>query len=153
MPLADGRAWTFAISAVDSSIPQGVCPVTTATVDGMAPAPNGGSGWNYQPACAETIDHYTMVQNGDDILAYKNGMGQPIEYMKTPIAEGATFSYYVWRKAPATTVPAGTFDDCWRRELLDGGPNEFVIFCRGVGPVQTESASTNVRTLLTSKNF
>lgn len=151
MPLADGRSWTFALSAVDDSESAGECPSTTATVDGMAPAPNG-SGWSYQPACAPIGDRYTMVQDGDDIVAYRNQLPPGIEYMKAPIAEGVSWANYVWRAVGTMAVPAGTFDDCWRRSD-QGMKSEFAVFCRGVGIVHTESVETNVRTLLTSKNF
>jgi hypothetical protein len=152
MPLAEGRSWTFEVSAVDPAMPQGTCPNATAIVEGMAPAPGGGTGFKYRPACVSPDIFYTMIQNGDDIAAYRNGSGASIEYMKTPVSEGANWSLYVWHQATEQTVPAGTFSDCWRRELVSDA-NDYVIFCRGIGPVRTESAILNVRTLLVSKNF
>ena len=49
-------------------------------------------------------------------------------------------------------MPAGTFDDCWRREWVDT-PAEYVTYCRGIGLVDSESPNRNQRVQLVAKNF
>jgi hypothetical protein len=148
MPFAEGRSWTFEFSAAEGSEPA-PCPNPTSMVSGTGETP-AGPGWRYSPACVPGT--YLMAQNNDDIMAYQEGTITGIEYMKEPVEEGASWFMYVWREAGQVMVPAGAFDDCWRREAI-ADSNQYVVFCRGVGLVESRSSSPNLRTLLVSKSF
>jgi hypothetical protein len=149
MPFEDGRAWTFEISAVTGSVP-GDCPDNTGSVTGKMAAPDGSAGWYYHPACVG--GDYVMVQDRDNVTAYPSGSEPGIEYMKMPVEDGATWANYVWRDAGPMSVPAGTFESCWRREIV-GSSDEYTVFCRAVGLVQSHSLLTNLHTELESRNF
>jgi hypothetical protein len=45
------------------------------------------------------------------------------------------------------SVPAGDFDDCWRRELV--GSMTYTVFCPGVGPVRTYAPEGYYESVLT----
>jgi hypothetical protein len=119
-------------------------------VVGRAATPEG-DGWLYDPTC-ET-QRFILVQNGDDITGYSENLTQRIEYMKTPVADGATWSSYRWQSVGSITVPAGTFQNCWRRVLVTATAEDYVEFCRGVGLVRLYGVAANRKLELANKNF
>jgi hypothetical protein len=81
--------------------------------------------------------------------------GQYIPQLAAPVAEGAKFQSIsgtsTWHKEGTVTVPAGTFQNCWRST----SGNTFVIYCPGVGTVHIHEDHGNgvIDALLKSKNY
>jgi hypothetical protein len=150
MPLEAGRAWSFTVAAIDAAQPFTACPDAESAVVGRASTPDG-EGWLYDPAC-ET-QRFILLQNGDDIVAFSETLTTRIEYMKTPVEDGAGWASYRWQSVGAITVPAGTFQDCWRRILVDAAQEDYIEFCRGIGLVRLHSLVVNRELSLVSRNF
>jgi hypothetical protein len=62
-----------------------------------------------------------------------------------------------WHSAGTVSVPAGSFDDCWRVDQVGtNNDNSTFTYCRGVGLVaeHTDDGSGNgADVVLTSKSF
>lgn len=150
LPLEANRTWTLVASAIDATLPVTTCADPQSTVVGRAATPEG-DGWLYDPTCG--TERFIMVQNGDDITAFSEDLTQRIEYMKTPVVDGATWSSYRWQSVGSVTVPAGTFQDCWRRIAVTATQEDWVEFCRGVGLVRLYGVGSNRKLELVNKNF
>jgi len=55
----------------------------------------------------------------------------------TIVSSGAPGDYR-WVATGEVTVPAGTFQNCWTRQLLPEEPTSIRTYCPGVGPVREE---------------
>ncbi len=63
---------------------------------------------------------------------------------------------YTWHRAGDTTVPAGTFGECWIAETMPNGGDEQFTYCRAVGLVaidNTNAGGTVTKTVLMTKSF
>jgi hypothetical protein len=149
MPLAAGRVWSFEAIVIDTTRPSAACDDLESAVVGRAQTPEG-EGWLYDPVCGPR--RYIMLQTGDSIAAYSEDLSQRVDYMVTPVAEGTTWDDFAWQAVGSTTVPAGTFDDCWRR-LYTPLTTEWIEFCRGVGLVRLSSGEDNRVLELIDVNF
>jgi hypothetical protein len=81
--------------------------------------------------------------------------GQYVPQIAEPVAEGAKFASIsgttTWHAEGAVTVPAGTFQNCWRAAT----GSTFVIYCPGAGTVHLHEDTGNgvIDAVLQSKNF
>lgn len=81
--------------------------------------------------------------------------GEYIPQLAEPVAEGAKFKSIsgttTWHAEGAVTVPAGTFQNCWR--AATGAT--FVIYCPGAGTVHIHEDNGNgvIDAVLQSKSF
>jgi len=105
---------------------------------------------------------------GDDDVVQRYGF-DPTWYptLKGPAVTGTSWTYIMngtrtsaWTAVPTITVPAGTFNDCWRVDTTDAtmriGDVNYLVMCRGVGHVKTSQRSWNGYVLeyeLVAKNF
>ena len=96
---------------------------------------------------------------GDDIWTYPNANHLPTErfqYARAPVQEGASWmansETFTWHDAGAVQTPAGRFERCWQRSA-QSSPDAYIILCRGVGLVVSQSPSSNYRIELLTKNF
>lgn len=65
------------------------------------------------------------------------------------------FSTMTWHHEGTVTVPAGTFEGCWRA-VQNVNYTSWIIYCPGVGPVHMYYKDTSglvLEALLISKNF
>jgi len=133
-PLAVGRSWTYEVGAVGAGA---VCAPGTYSEEVLGTTSVGGreafevAGW-----CSAVGTNY-LASDGDKVEVYYNGGW--IVVLDTPVEEGHTWTstgpvVYTWKQEGAVTVPAGTFDDCWRREQ-QVSYTAYTIYCRGVGAV------------------
>jgi hypothetical protein len=81
--------------------------------------------------------------------------GTYISQLAEPVADGKTFQGLsgatTWHKEPLVTVPAGTFQNCWR--AVSG--STYVIYCPGAGTVHIHEDYGNgvIDAQLKTKNF
>ncbi len=159
-PAEVGRTWTYVGSDSSGSIPNTYTFTikSKGTVDGRAAFTAGES----YPSATDT---YIEV-NGDDVLFTYGNLGTWYPLMKSPVAEGASWTYELggtrtqtWHSAGTQTVLAGTFSDCWRIDTRTTtmGPSDesYSIWCRGVGNVRsvTDFGSYQSKYELKKKNF
>ena len=100
--------------------------------------------------CAGAEASYYAV-DGDVVQV--DYQGTWILALDAPVEEGHTWSNgsstFTWHKEPHVTVPAGTFDNCWRA-TQNVSYEAYTIFCRGVGPVHWYS---RMRTATASRPY
>jgi hypothetical protein len=157
LPLASGRSWTFAVSAVGGAGGAGstcAAGVQTARVLSVS-TESGQPAYAYHPICSDS--DFVLVGAGDKLLAHPTTALDPsFTYLDTPVAEGHTWQdaagrTLTWHDVGAVTVAAGTYADCWDRQLTSPTENGAVTFCRGVGQVRYSFSTYTAE--LQSKNF
>lgn len=132
-PIEVGRTWTYDVTIL-GTYPLCRAGVNTARVLGQK-AMAGKQGLQVQSFCPGAGTSSYAV-DGDRVEVYYGGAW--VLSLDAPVADGHTWSdgvvTYVWEKVGKLTVPAGTFDDCWKARP-QVGPS-YTTFCRGVGPVR-----------------
>jgi hypothetical protein len=153
-PISLGHAWTYDVTEL-GSFP--LCPSGTRTgkvlSEGMV---DGKDAFQTTSLCAGFQASYYAV-DGDVVQV--DYQGTWLLALDAPVQEGHTWSNgsstFTWHKEPTVTVPAGTFDQCWRA-TQNVDYDAYTIFCRGVGPVHWHSADLNgdgFDAILTAKSF
>jgi hypothetical protein len=101
-------------------------------------------GWG-QPA--------SRLRIGEDGQSVDRYYGDWFILIDTPVEEGHSWpcehGECAWETAGTVNVPAGTFDDCWRRVPVT--PDEYAftdIYCRGVGVVESRIENNYTATLV-----
>jgi len=66
------------------------------------------------------------------------------QLMACPVANGVTWNAgydtnWIWEDVGTVTVPAGTFENCWRKNWSVDKKSLFEIWCKGVGKVRNEN--------------
>ena len=155
LPAASGRMWTYQVSAVGGG---SVCAPGThsdqilgeETIDGRNAFEV--SGW------CSAVGTTLIAVDGDKAEArYQGGW---IVVLDVPVQDGHTWTStgpvsYTWRDHGTVTVPAGTFDDCWKRDQ-NVSYTAYTIYCRGVGATVDYSedlAGNGWHAQLTATNF
>lgn len=69
-----------------------------------------------------------------------DGMPRWRRHLENPVVENMEWTTHFdivfrWTPQGAISVPAGDFDNCWRREVV--GTMTYTVYCPGVGPVRT----------------
>jgi hypothetical protein len=139
LPLASGRRWTFKVSGVGDASAQ--CPpgMTTATVLSES-TESGQPAFAYHPICSDA--DFVLVGAGDKLQAHPlTALDPSFVYLDTPVEEGHSWQdaagrTLTWHRTGTVTVPAGTYTDCWDRQLASPAENGAVTFCRGIGQVR-----------------
>jgi hypothetical protein len=146
-PAVVGHSWTFQIS---SDFPE--CSGTkTGSVLQAQKVDGRDAVWissycDGQPPAAVSVS----TKSADVDL-----QGNYVPQLAEPVAEGAKFQSIegttTWHKEGTVSVPAGTFQNCWR--AISGG--SFVIYCPGAGTVHIHEDHGNgvIDAVLKSKNF
>lgn len=113
----------------------------------------------FQPLCSVVVD---LLQDGDRIFAYlPDSFETPTLAVDEPVEDGHSWEartgiQFYWEDAGTVQVPAGTFQDCWRRRELPGGEITipgYVTYCRGIGAVEISDPDDGYEAELVSKNF
>jgi hypothetical protein len=161
LPLEVGRTWVYRQSAIDPMQPITGCLNTlegSVTKRATVAAEPGKSGYDYHPSCISGFSVYVFI-DGDDIRGYGSGdaSSTPFRYASPPVEDGSSWYSprdqltFTWRDAGILTVPAGTFDRCWRR--VPSGSADYIVVCRGVGLVRSYVSEDNYMLDLAQKNF
>ena len=155
LPLAAGRSWTFLVVATGDG-GASACALGTQTSSVLSEGTeNNLPSFVYDPLCAG--DDVVLLGGGDRLQAHPTNAVDPLYvYLDTPIEEGHSWQdvagrTLTWHDAGTVTVPAGTFTDCWDRQLTSNGENSAITFCRGVG--QVRHAFPTYTAELRSKSF
>ncbi len=139
-PAALGYEWTYATTYTGSAPQTQTTRVTgRQTVDGR-------DAWVIETTWSTSLVRRFAAIDGDDVVMSDTGQGDWFPHLKTPIAEGASWTYWyagdrrqTWTEVGAQTVAAGTFEDCWRVDhfVSSMAPSDvnYFIMCRGVGHV------------------
>ncbi len=170
LPYAVGSVWTYAASETVSGESGSGTLTDTVTGSGTYDGRDAltlSSTWNLFGV--STAVSYVYVEGDDGWFEYQGYLGQWVHNPVAPVTEGASWSFTegttggtcTWHDAGSTTVPAGTFSDCWRADCVVGnqGPSDtnYSIYCRGVGVVASaeiiNATGFSLTTQLTSKNF
>lgn len=134
-PVEAGRVWTYDVSTF-GGFP--VCaPGTHDEAAGDAMVVGGREAFEVTSFCPAAGTSVISVDGDVVDLYYQGGW---IRTLDTPVEEGHSWTstgaiQYVWRDEGSVTVPAGQFEDCWRREQVVNY-SAYTIFCRGVGAVR-----------------
>jgi hypothetical protein len=152
-PFEVGRRWTYARITLDGGS-DAACMGSLESSISKTVTRDAGVGYEYLPTCF--MGSVQMFLEGDDIWAYVNSASRPIHYAASPVEAGVTWSsegtQYAWEAQDKVEVPAGSFGRCIRR-TASSAPGNYIVFCRGVGLVLSESRTENARMELVSKNF
>jgi hypothetical protein len=155
LPLEVGRRWMFQVSPLNPSSLAN-CARMESSVSGTA-MDGADAGWIYAPACS--TQNVEAFMDGDNIWVYPSANhfeSERFQYALAPVQEGATWltnqETFTWHDAGAVQTPAGRFERCWQRNVRSS-PDSYIILCRGVGLVVSQSPSSNYRLELSSKNF
>ncbi len=153
-PIALGHAWTYDVQEL-GAFP--LCPSgshTGETIDALTI--DGKEAFEVTNLCANVESSYYAV-DGDVVQV--DYQGTWILALDAPVEEGHTWSNgtstFTWHDEGTVTVPAGTFDDCWRA-TQNVAYDAYTIFCRGVGPVHWHSedlTGNGFDAVLTAKSF
>ena len=135
-PLAVGNTWNYSVSLPDQCQGQSDAVHEVLALADLKGLPT----YTYDNGCQsmDTSQSYLRRENLDRTLAFVSGADMWIVALEEPVEEGMMWSdpvipnlSFAWTYLGQVTVPAGTFDDCWRRT----GTTQ-VDYCRGVGPVR-----------------
>jgi hypothetical protein len=133
LPLATGNTWVYEVTDVGSGDACGSGDKTTTIVGPVEHA--GKQGFSQKNLCnpGGTVD---LAAEGDRLFAWTGAEWRVA--LDAPIEEGKSWTMgeftRTWHDAGQVTVPAGTFDDCWRVDQMGPAPGSFT-YCRGVGLV------------------
>jgi hypothetical protein len=150
-PLEIGRRWSYKLIPNDGG--GTACDATAGAIVGPGAPIDGSATLRYQPLCTPFL--VDVIVDGDRVTAYSfdGRFNGPQVIVDSPVEEGHTWTggaQFVWHDAGTLVVPAGTFSDCWAREIV-GSPATRTIYCRGVGLTRTDDPTYTA--VLTSKNF
>jgi hypothetical protein len=153
-PIELGHAWTYEVEEL-GTFP--ACPSGSHTGETIAESEIGGKhAFEVTNLCANVESSQYAVE-GDVVFVHYQGTW--ILALDAPVEEGHTWtngaSTFTWHDEGTVTVPAGTFDDCWRA-TQNVAYEAYTIFCRGVGPVHWRSvdlSGNGFDAVLTAKNF
>lgn len=153
-PIALGHSWTYDVTEV-GTFP--LCPSGSQTAETVAEVEkNGKTGLEVTSLCANAQSSIYAVE-GD--VVFVDYLDTWVLALDAPVEEGHTWSNgistFTWHDEGTVTVPAGTFDDCWRA-TQNVAYEAYTIFCRGVGPVHWHSvdlAGNGFDAILTAKSF
>lgn len=132
-PIELGRSWTYDVSIIGT---YPLCKAGSNKGQVLGSKIVGGkTSFQVQSFCpgAGTSSYAVM---GDRVEIYYANTW--VLSLDAPVQEGHTWTdgvyTYGWEKVGAMTVPAGTFNDCWKAKPTIG--TSYTTFCRGVGPVR-----------------
>jgi hypothetical protein len=148
-PMAEGNLWTFRY--VEIGLAQDSTPDTTIAEDAMAwkcgaqvTLDSGDKAWAMSTGPYDTV---YFREAGNAVLIYEDvSDAEPDTWMSLPLQEGKTWTYaggtMLVREQGTVEVPAGTYKNCWRVEMLavaDQGAMS-IWFAPNVGMVLMEES-------------
>jgi hypothetical protein len=146
-PMAAGNLWLY--RSMQITAPPDSAPDTLIIEDEMTwkcveqvTLDSGTTAW---AMCTGYQDTSYFVETGNAVLWYSyRSQTDPDTWLSLPLEEGKNWTYagstMLVREKGTVEVPAGTFEDCWKVEMLGGGgePPSFVWFAPNVGMVLLE---------------
>jgi PPE-repeat protein len=136
LPLAVGHTWTYDVTTLGAGDGCSAGGKVTKVLAAVSHA--GKDGFTEQNLCypdGKTID---LVVEGDRISMWNDGAQAWVVAFEEPVEEGHSWAVAsgtrTWHDAGTVTVPAGTFDHCWRADQT-GTVTGSYTYCRGVGLV------------------
>lgn len=153
-PLVVGSSWTYDVTELGT---YPLCPSGSHTGSVVSKGAKDGKpeAFGVKSLCENAGVLYYAVEG--DLVQY-DAMGTWVIALDAPVKEGHAWSTgaatLTWHDAGAVTVPAGTFDSCWKAAA--DGSEAYTIFCRGVGPVRwhvIDASGNGYDAVLTAKNF
>jgi hypothetical protein len=153
-PIALGRSWTYEVEEIGTFA---YCPSGSHTGETIAEVEkNGKQAFEVTSLCQNLPSSLYAVEGDVVFVDYQDTW---VLALDAPVEEGHTWSNgastFTWHDEGSVTVPAGTFDDCWRA-TQNVAYEAYTIFCRGVGPVHWRSVDltgNGFDAVLTAKNF
>lgn len=150
-PIALDRTWTYRVE-IFGSYP-GCSAGTHSGKVIRAGKYQGRDAFEVQSFCSGFGSSWYSVA-GDVVDIYYKAW---LRVLDAPVKEGHTWSngaaMVTWRDVGSVTVPAGTFENCFRAEI---SASSHTTFCRGVGPVRwyiKDTSGNGYEATLTAKNF
>ncbi|MFO0548468.1 MAG: hypothetical protein U0271_08785 [Polyangiaceae bacterium] len=153
-PIATGHSWTYDVTQLGNFA---YCPTGTVTAETLSESElNGKHAFEISNFCSGIAPSLFAVDGDLVMVDYQDTW---VLALDPPVEEGHTWSNgtstFTWHAEGSVTVPAGTFDDCWRA-TQNVTYTAYTIFCRGVGPVHWYSSDLNgdgFDAVLSAKNF
>lgn len=142
-PLAVGNTWTYEVT--EKTL--GACVSDPSETVASTVDIDSVTAFNLTSACfdREEGDYSILAVNGAEIVQQMGGTWETT--YATPLADGHSWTIasgvytFTWEQVGQVTVPAGTFEDCWRRPITpESESTENTTLCRGVGPVIRENS-------------
>lgn len=134
-PIEVGYAWTYAVTQLGY---YPACPGGLHTSNVTAARTLAGKSAHEVESLCTGLGPYEYAVEGDRVLAFDPILDEWKLSLDAPVEEGHAWSDgvrdFAWSSRGTTTVPAGTFADCWAA-VEDVAYDSFTVFCRGVGPV------------------
>jgi hypothetical protein len=134
LPLADGNNWTY--SAAEEI--EGCTMANRLQVSGPE-SYEGRMAYRLVDSCSPDSPSLVSVNEG----RIEQFSKQWDVTLGMPLAEGTTWQYslgttFKWQAVGTVTVPAGTFENCWKRVAMSQANATHRTYCPGVGRVLDE---------------
>lgn len=132
-PIELGRSWTYDVTILGT---YPLCKAGSHTGQVLGQKVVGGkNAFQVQSFCPGAgTSSYAVT--GDRVEVYYANTW--VLSLDAPVEEGHSWTdglnTYAWEKVGQLTVPAGTFEDCWKAKHQTSA--SYTTFCRGVGPVR-----------------
>ena len=146
-PMAEGNTWTYReveIAAYPDSTPDTtiVEEATTWKYGSRVKLSDGTDAWPMDVGGDSSYNYFSDSKSA--VLIYTSVYDtKPDTWLLLPLEEGKTWTFgnatMLVRGKETVEVPAGTYDDCWKVELLVMGGSSFIWFAPNVGMVLMES--------------
>lgn len=132
-PIELGRSWTYDVTIIGT---YPICKPGSNKGQVLGSKIVGGKpSFQVQSFCPGAGTSSYAVTGDKVEIYYANTW---VLSLDAPVAEGHTWTdglyTYGWENVGSMTVPAGTFNDCWKAKPTVG--TSYTTFCRGVGPVR-----------------
>lgn len=136
-PLEVGRRWDYVITrGARAGCDDGT---VSTTVTGTGVDEDGSTYYRLEQSCGG-YPSSEVKRGGDQLWIRSGGSADWYLFMQLPASEGAQWAaggasgaVYGWSREGTVSVPAGTFEGCWRRSQI--GYENWEVYCPGVGPV------------------
>jgi hypothetical protein len=148
-PLAVGNQWTFTTTANPGAT--ALCKVgTVMNTINSSDMQLGRAAFEATSYCG-AMTTLSLSDNGVDQLL----SGAWVTILAAPVSDGASWqttqATYTWHGPLSIQVPAGSFDNCWKRSPSTASLPD-VSYCPGVGTVEIDDSTyTTVLTSYTLK--
>jgi hypothetical protein len=134
LPLADGNNWTY---SAEEDI-EGCTMANHLQVTGPE-SYEGRMAYRLVDSCSPDSPSFVSVIEG----RIEQFSKQWDVTLGMPLAEGTTWQYsvsttFTWQAVGTVTVPAGTFENCWKRVAMSQANATHRTYCPGVGRVLDE---------------
>jgi hypothetical protein len=138
LPLTVGNSWEFDVLPLNGGMPFN-CPLGPSTMTVAETLElDGRSAFRVVNLCGNDL---FLSIDGDAVDLHLDGEMPPWKrFMENPVEDGHEWLFaldlsFRWAFHGSISVPAGDFDNCWRREVVDN--TNYIVYCPGVGEVHS----------------